>query len=228
MKKTHRICFTWCWKQPSSPLRLCFAPLLSFKVSKTPLKHLFLKVLCWRLAAFSLIYCDATDIFFGSPTSHIERPFLDDWALKQFSLLRRLFGSSHFPSRRRDPNNRDWLPKSQRCSCFSRCCVLFSPLLLHHSFFTTTHSCDALTPNGWLLLLVFNCNRYTGNENVLQNFELRCPGGEKSSPSPSSRSVPLEFVCLSPHRVCFDPHPLRPEGLFAAAVQWCVVMLWVG
>lgn len=57
-----------------------------------------------------VIYCDATDIFFGSPSSHIERPFLDDWACKQFSLLQRLFGSSLFPRRGRDLNNRDSLP----------------------------------------------------------------------------------------------------------------------
>lgn len=57
-----------------------------------------------------VIYCDATDIFLGSPSSHIEWPFLDDWALKQFSPLRRLFGSSHFPRRGRDLNNRGSLP----------------------------------------------------------------------------------------------------------------------
>lgn len=124
--KTHPNCRIRCSHLVKKAADL-LASLLRSSFSPPPRKNpAALKTLSFsrRSLAALVIYCDATDIFFGSPSSHIERPFLDDWALKQFSLLRRLFGSSHFPSRRRDLNNRDWLPKSQSWELHGRFCGL--------------------------------------------------------------------------------------------------------
>lgn len=54
-------------------------PIVSSAVSFSPQKtNSFYFSFLAKVSLALVIYCDATDIFFGSPSSHIERPFLDD------------------------------------------------------------------------------------------------------------------------------------------------------
>lgn len=50
-------------------------------------------------------------------------------------------------------------------------------------------------------------------------------------PLPSPCSVHPDLVCVSPHRVCIDPRPLKPAGppvQLCSAVMCCVVVNWTG